>query len=98
VGSPTSEIQQCYTSNTKRKHKRGGKSKSSSIGNTVIDFLNMRGITSKIIEFNQHLQHNKTDIFGVVESFLSPDDKPPRLDKSYRWVGKCRKTAWKRVV
>jgi hypothetical protein len=59
----------------------------------------MRGIiTSKIIEFNQHLQHNKTDIFGVVESFLSPDDKPPRLDKSYRWVGKCRKTAWKRVV
>jgi len=47
------------------------------MGNTVIDFLNMRGITIKIIEFNQHLRQNKTDIFGVVESFLSSDDKPP---------------------
>jgi hypothetical protein len=56
----------------------------------------MRGITSKIIEFNQHLQQNKTDIFGVVESFLSSDDKPPRLDKSYRWVGKCRKNGLKK--
>jgi exonuclease III len=56
----------------------------------------MRGNTSKIIEFNQHLQQNKTDIFGVVESFLSSDDKPPRLDKSYRWVGKCRKNGLKK--
>jgi hypothetical protein len=62
----------------------------------LIDFQNMRGITSKIIEFNQHLQQNKTDIFGVVESFLSSDDKPPRLDKSYRWVGKCRKNGLKK--
>ena len=32
----------------------------------------------------------------MVESFLSSDDKPPRLDKSYRWVGKCRKNGLKK--
>ena len=32
----------------------------------------------------------------MVESFLSSDDKPPRFDKSYRWVGKCRKNGLKK--
>ena len=77
-----------------KRHLRGGKSafkKKDTVDNcNIIDFLNVRGIGSKIYEFNRHLELHKSDIFGLVETFLSSNDRPPNLNQNFRWIGKCR--------
>ncbi len=74
----------------RRKHKRGGKTKKSKSNTLTIDFLNVRGISSKIHEFNKHILDENVDIFGCVETFLSSNNKPSKLDKNFKWVGKSR--------
>ncbi|VDI73960.1 Hypothetical predicted protein [Mytilus galloprovincialis] len=75
-----------------RKHKRGKKTSRRSYGKTIlnIDYLNIRGMTSKIHEVNKHLKYNNVGIFGLVETFLKNNSRPPNLDTSYCWVGKTR--------
>ena len=93
----------CNAFNKTRRHEWGGRPvgiyNTSSQEGTVVDFLSMRGTTVKILELNQHLQQNKTDIFGEVDLFLSSDDKILlRFAKSCWYIGKCSKIACKTAV
>jgi len=79
--------------NKRKGHKRGRKSgirKTSS--DLTVDFLNIRGIMSKIHDVNRHFVNNDADILGLVETFLKSNDRPVKLSKNLSWVGKCRKT------
>ena len=79
--------------NKRKGHKRGRKSgirKASSDLN--VDFLNIRGIMSKIHDVNRHFVNNNANILGLVETFLKSNYRPAKLSKNLSWVGKCRKT------
>ena len=81
-----------------RKHKRGGKNKfkkrnSSKTSSLQVNFLNIRGLSGKVHELNQHLTNEKISVFGLAETFLKDDNRPPNLDKDYSWIGKSRKGA-----
>jgi hypothetical protein len=83
-------------SKTSRHHKRGGKTKNKikvkdKSQPLNIDFLNIRGITSKMVDLNRHLKSEKVSIFGCAETFSTSDENPYILDNDYQWVGKCRK-------
>ena len=83
-------------SKTSRYHKRGGKSKNKikvkdKSQPLKIDFLNIRGITSKRFDLNRHLKSEKVSIFGCAETFSTTDEKPYNLDNDSQWVDKYRK-------
>ena len=56
-----------------------------------LNFLNIRGLSSKINELNRHLTSQNVSVFGIAESFLKSDERPFDLDNKYQWIGKCRK-------
>ena len=64
----------------KRRHNRGGcRNQGTRLGNrryqTVnVNFLNIRGLSSKVHDLNRHLISENISIFGVAESFLNTDD------------------------
>ena len=60
---------------TKRRHLRGGVGKKQCKSlKSKINFLNIRGIRSKIHEVNKHLEDNSPDILSLAETFLRSDD------------------------
>jgi hypothetical protein len=64
-----------------RKHKSGGKKcTKNKISAIKIDFLNVRGLSSEIHEINNHICKESASIFGMVETFLKTDERPPVLD------------------
>ncbi len=79
---------------TKRRHHRAGKGKNKRLktSTTKIEFLNVRGIRSKIHVLNKHLEDTSPDILCFAETFLKSDDKPRDLHCNYQWIGKCRKS------
>ena len=72
----------------RRRHKRGRKFEKKGV--FTVDFLNVRGIYSKIHEINKHLSEGDVKIFGMAETFLKTDDRPAKLNPLYNWIGKCR--------
>jgi hypothetical protein len=78
----------------KRKRRRWGSKASKSYVNDIkIDFLNACGISNKIHELNNHITKDNVAIICMVETFLKTDNKPPKPNKNYSWVGKCRKNS-----
>ena len=77
----------------KRTRKRGGKGKAKSkkLKTLTFNFLNIRGVSSKIHDLNRHLLSQDVAIFGLAETFLKSDDRPHSLNKDYQWIGKSRK-------
>lgn len=49
-------------------------------------------MTSNIHMHNKN-QLNDNVYFSLIETFLKNNDRPSKLDKTYIWVGKCRKNA-----
>jgi hypothetical protein len=60
--------------------------------------LNVRGISNKIHELNNHITKDNVAIICMVETFLKTDNKTPKPNKNYSWVGKCRKHSKGKII